>query len=127
MNRTNSRPGRCWLSAQGPSGVQIAEELLRAGRRVYLSRLTQGPSGNRPRVIFGLELVGVLATLWSPHRYAVGLRHREHAVVDDVVATRAAVTRRLIGISAPDHALPALRIIGRADARPSIRRTLNSA
>src|SRR5437773_6765036 len=57
VNRTNSRPGRCWLSAQGPSGVQIAEELLRAGRRVYLSRLTQGPSGNRPRVIFGLELV----------------------------------------------------------------------
>ena len=52
--------GRCWWSARASSGAQIADELLRAGRRVYLS---VGPHDRPPRALSRARLLWWLGVL----------------------------------------------------------------
>src|SRR4029078_10276889 len=53
-------PGAVLIVGSGPSGAQIAEELLRAGRRVYLS---VGRHRRMPRRYRGRDLIWWLSTM----------------------------------------------------------------
>ncbi len=54
------RRARCWSPAPARSGAQIAEELLQAGRRVYLS---VGRHRRLPRRYRGRDLIWWLAEM----------------------------------------------------------------
>ncbi|TNC04919.1 FAD-dependent oxidoreductase [Methylobacterium terricola] len=72
-------PGAILVVGAGSSGVQIADELLRAGRRVYLS---VGPHDRPPRAYRGRDFVWWLGVLgkWDIQARAPGTEHVTIAV-----------------------------------------------
>ena len=72
-------PGAVLVIGAGASGVQIADELLRAGRRVYLS---VGPHNRPPRRYRGRDFVWWLGALgeWDAKALAPGTEHITIAV-----------------------------------------------
>lgn len=71
--------GAVLVVGAGSSGVQIAEELMRAGRRVYLS---VGPHDRPPRAYRGRDFVWWLGVLgkWDAQAQAPGTEHVTIAV-----------------------------------------------
>jgi putative flavoprotein involved in K+ transport len=71
--------GAVLVVGAGSSGVQIADELLRAGKRVYLS---VGPHGRPPRAYRGRDFVWWLGVLgkWDAVALAPGTEHVTIAV-----------------------------------------------
>jgi putative flavoprotein involved in K+ transport len=78
-NPTQLREGAVLVIGAGSSGVQIADELLRAGRRVYLS---VGPHNRPPRRYRGRDFVWWLGVLgeWDVKVGAPGTEHVTIAV-----------------------------------------------
>ena len=72
-------PGAVLVIGAGASGVQIADELLRAGRRVYLA---VGPHNRPPRRYRGRDFVWWLGALgeWDAKALAPGTEHITIAV-----------------------------------------------
>jgi len=73
------RDGAVLVIGAGSSGVQIADELVRAGRRVYLS---VGPHNRPPRRYRGRDFVWWLGALgeWDAKAVAPGMEHVTIAV-----------------------------------------------
>jgi putative flavoprotein involved in K+ transport len=73
------RDGAVLVIGAGSSGVQIADELVRAGRRVYLS---VGPHNRPPRRYRGRDFVWWLGVLgeWDAKSVAPGTEHVTIAV-----------------------------------------------
>jgi putative flavoprotein involved in K+ transport len=78
-NPAQLREGAVLIVGAGSSGVQIADELLRAGRRVYLS---VGPHNRPPRRYRGRDFVWWLGVLgeWDAKALAPGTEHVTIAV-----------------------------------------------
>jgi putative flavoprotein involved in K+ transport len=78
-NPAQLRDGAVLVVGAGSSGVQIADELLRAGRRVYLS---VGPHNRPPRRYRGRDFVWWLGVLgeWDAKAAAPGTEHVTIAV-----------------------------------------------
>ena len=78
-NPAQLRDGAVLVVGAGSSGVQIADELLRAGRRVYLS---VGPHNRPPRRYRGRDFVWWLGVLgeWNTKIVAPGTEHVTIAV-----------------------------------------------
>jgi putative flavoprotein involved in K+ transport len=78
-NPAQLRDGAVLVVGAGSSGVQIADELLRAGRRVYLS---VGPHNRPPRRYRGRDFVWWLGVLgeWNAKAVAPGTEHVTIAV-----------------------------------------------
>ena len=78
-NPAQLRDGAVLVVGAGSSGVQIADELLRAGRRVYLS---VGPHNRPPRRYRGRDFVWWLGVLgeWDAKASAPGTEHVTIAV-----------------------------------------------
>lgn len=78
-NPQQLREGAVLVVGAGSSGVQIAEELMRAGRKVYLS---VGPHDRPPRAYRGRDFVWWLGVLgkWDAQAQAAGSEHVTIAV-----------------------------------------------
>jgi putative flavoprotein involved in K+ transport len=78
-NPSQLRPGAVLVVGAGSSGVQIADELSRAGRRVFLS---VGPHNRPPRRYRGHDFVWWLGVLgeWDAKTVAPGMEHVTIAV-----------------------------------------------
>jgi putative flavoprotein involved in K+ transport len=78
-NPAQLRDGAALVVGAGSSGAQIADELLRAGRRVYLS---MGPHNRPPRRYRGRDFVWWLGVLgeWDAKASAPGTEHVTIAV-----------------------------------------------
>src|SRR5580658_10318759 len=78
-NPAQLRDGAALVVGAGSSGVQIADELLRAGRRVYLS---VGPHSRPPRRYRGRDFVWWLGVLgeWDARALTPGTEHVTIAV-----------------------------------------------
>jgi len=78
-NPSQLREGAVLVIGAGSSGVQIADELIRAGRRVYLS---VGPHNRPPRRYRGRDFVWWLGVLgeWDAKAVAPGTEHVTIAV-----------------------------------------------
>lgn len=78
-NPSSLRDGAVLVVGAGSSGVQIADELVRSGRRVYLS---VGPHNRPPRRYRGRDFVWWLGVLgeWDAKAIAPGMEHVTIAV-----------------------------------------------